>query len=276
MVERAGFFNWPKAILLSALFTLQVQAQSADLTQSPGLKRFNPQNQLTDSSTLDIKNIKVGDNVLAKTLELQGLGGEVQYISGGSRSRKLEVVFRQPYQDSSLLQTMTLDFDKDKGFITTATLNYKIDSIYVDILPVYRRVVEQAIKKYGTPLTLSQVREIVGQPTEQVRLQTFIDRLQADKDILSDVKNFFEDKVVTRRTHFDSDEQGNALLITGFKQCYYWPRDNNSEFVTLCAFRPNSGNMKGQGIDLQLVDFKVLQSIANYNEDNDLSDISFE
>ena len=149
----------------------------------------------------------MGDNVLAKTIGLQEQGGVVQHISGANRSRKLTVVFKQPYQDSSLLQNLSLEFDKDKGFINAVTLNYKIDSIYVDILPVYERVVEQALKKYGTPLTMQQVRNISNQAEGNVRLQTFIDGIKTDPSLSDDIKEYLAEKVVTRRTGFEPSDQ---------------------------------------------------------------------
>ena len=263
------------AMVLVSAVQSGVYAQQSDLTQNPGLKRFNTDSELAAKSGFDIKNVRVGDNVLAKTIVLQEQGGDVKYISGNNRSRQVTVVFERPYQNSSLLQNLILDFDKDKGFITTVTLNYKIDSIYIDILPVYERVLEQAMAKYGTPLTLAQVRDVAGQPEESVRLQTFVDKLSPEVAVSEQVKEYLLDKVVTRRTAFEQDEKGNALLITGFRQCYYWPRKNYAELVSLCAFRPSSGNMKGQGIELKLVNFTVQQSISRFNEQTDLSDIDF-
>lgn len=249
--------------------------QSSNLKENPGLKRFNLQSELGQRSSNDIKQVKVGDNVLAKTIALHEQGGEVQYISGGSRSKTVKVIFRQPYQDSQLLQTLSLDFDKDKGFIHSVTLNYKIDSIYLDILPVYEKVVEQAVSKYGEPLTLLQVSEISDQVEGPLRLQRFIDNLKADDAIMGDVQHYLEDKMVTRKTAFEADEQGNALLMTGFKQCYFWPNKAFSEWISLCAFNPGSGNMKGQGIELKLVNFDVTNSIETFNAQEESPDISF-
>ena len=254
--------------LLFVLFAGLTAAQSVDPTQVPGLKRFDPNRNLGMTSDFDIRSIKVGDNVMSTVANLTQQGGRLHYISGGIRSRQLEISFLQPYQDSQLEQRIEVEFDKDKGFVDQVQLTYLIKSAYLSISPVYEKVVAQALQKYGTPLTLEQVRAVAKTSEVQVRLADFIDGLPKNDTVGDAVKEYLSDKIVTRKTHFKGDEQGNALLITGFKQCYFWQTQDFTEWLSLCAFQPGSGNMKGQGVTLTLRNFMVAHQIEHYSVDD--------
>lgn len=260
-------------VLLGGLVSFSVIADrklsDAEVAAMPGLKRFSSGPVLGHQSQFDIKQVRAGDYVLDEVLRLNGHNGEVHHVSGGSRSRKASISFYQPYQDAQLVQRMTLHFDKDHGFVHQVESSYKLDSAYLDIMPVYQKVIAGAISKYGAPLSMQQVRSIAGGGEGDVRLSAFLARAEISSDVRDRVQAFFEDKIVTRRTRFTATEDGHALLITGFNECYLWPGEKFHELLTLCAFRPNSGNMKGQGVDLTLYGFAARRHIENYRAPQD-------
>ncbi|WP_343861044.1 hypothetical protein [Aliiglaciecola litoralis] len=228
------------------------------------LMRFEPLAKLGLSSDMEIRGAHVGDNVLEKVSKLAEKGGEVQYISGGNRSNKVNLEYAQPYLDSTLIQNLEIRFDKDHGFINEIDLTYTIASRYLDILPVYQKTIIQAVEKYGEPLSFEQVQQVVKNNSSKPTLTDFINNINTVPTLKSRVRAFFEYKKVTSKTHFIRDENNRALLLTGFKQCYFWTLKQYTEVLTLCSFQPSSGNMKGQGITLSLVDFAVSKTIEDY------------
>lgn len=242
-----------------------------NLEQMRGLKRFNRATELGDYSVLELKGVRVGDNVLAKAILLQEEGGNIRYISGGSRSRRVQFDFFQPYQDSELVQTVTLNFDKDNGFITDVQVNYKISSAYLSVKPVLDLVFANAVEKYGPPMQLSDIAAIANETRKSarapVRLKGFIRGLRdsiKDDALRERVTAYFESRLVTEKTEFEATEQGTAKLLSGFNQCFYWMREAYSEWLSLCSFNPDSGNMRGQGIDVRLTNFAVHTSIEAF------------
>ncbi|GAB2686229.1 hypothetical protein Q4574_18725 [Aliiglaciecola sp. 3_MG-2023] len=228
------------------------------------LSRFDVNQNLHVQSQMDIRDVRIGDNVLGQTLNLINQNGEVQYISGGNRSEKVDIVFRQPYLESELLQSLSLRFDKDLGFIHQISLTYRIASRYLDILPVYNKTVEQAIVKYGEPMSFKQVQDIAQENRDEVRLRAFVAKLTNQGETGELVKAYFNYLQVTPKTHFVETEKGHALLLTGFRQCYFWSVNEFTELLSLCSFQPSSGNMKGQGITLTLRNFAIQNQIEHF------------
>ena len=262
--------------LLSSYSVSDSIAQTVQLEQSPGLKRFDKSHQLGVLSKQDIKSVHIGDNVLAKAMELQKQGGEVHYITGGSRSRKVNISFYQPYQDSRLDQRFELHFDKDKGFISEINVTYKLDSAYLDIQPVQAQVLKGALGKYGEPLSMQQVQDLANVNLPEVPIARFVDKFSTDDKVMGEVKQFFENKIITPKARFTASQEGRALLISGFRECYFWAEDDFAELISLCSFRGSSGNQKGQGIELTLQNFNIREQIAQYTlQPDDQLTISF-
>ncbi|WJG08309.1 hypothetical protein [Aliiglaciecola sp. LCG003] len=242
-----------------------VQAQETDNLSS--LHRFNPDATLPVISSMNIRQVYAGNNVLAKSIALAQSGGKLQYISGGNRSSEVKIEFQQPYKESELIESLELHFDKKYGFINQVTLTYKIASRYLDILPVYDKTLQQAVSKYGEPLSFKTVQDIVKTSSSKPKFADFRANLTVKPELKDEIAQYLNYKQVTSKTHFIESENGRALLLTGFKQCYFWPKQEFAEILTLCAFQPSSGNMKGQGVTLSLVDFRVKQAIEHYQSE---------
>ncbi|MBU2879953.1 MULTISPECIES: hypothetical protein [Aliiglaciecola] len=228
------------------------------------LTRFDSNLNLNVHSQMDLRDVRIGDNVLGQALNLINKNGEVQYISGGNRSEKVDIIFRQAYLESELLQTLSLLFDKDLGFVNQVSLTYRIASRYLDILPVYNKTVDQAIIKYGQPMSFKQVQEMTQDKGDKVRLSAFVAKLPHKAEIADLIKGYFKYLQVTPKTHFVETDTGHALLLTGFRQCYFWPLNEFEELLSLCSFQPSSGNMKGQGITLTLRNFAIQNKIEHF------------
>lgn len=239
-------------------------SQSQSLATLPGLKRFNSNASLGARSTFEIKSVHIGDNALEQAQRLQSEGGKVHYISGGSRSRNVKVSFYQPYQNSQLDQRFKLDFDKENGFINGISVTYKFDSAYLDIQPVYQQVLQNAVEKYGEPLSMQQVRDIAKVPAKDVLLAAFSGKLQVREDVEVKVRAFFDTKIIASRTRFIEETEGRAVLQSGFNECYFWPGDGYVEILSLCAFRKSKVNMKGQTVQMSLVSFLLEDKIKQY------------
>lgn len=251
-------------ITMSFSVVFPAGATLTDLQELPGLKRFNPDSQLGLFSDKDIKSVRVGQNILNAAAQLQQQGGEVHYISRGSRSRNVKISFYQPYQDSRLDQKFTLNFNKDNGFIHLIEVNYKLDSAYLDMQPVYQKIVENAVLKYGEPLLMETVRASITQPAADVLARHYINSLKVDPIIKSKVSAFFDDKLITSRTRFVESENGRAMLISGFNECYLWLGEGYAEILSLCALRKSKVNMKGQTVTMDLYNFNIEIEVENY------------
>ncbi|GAB5381639.1 hypothetical protein [Aliiglaciecola sp. M165] len=261
--------------VLVFLIMLPVLVAAQQAPNLSSLERFDPSITMTSLSTFDIRDIRIGDNARVQASRLSELGGELQHVSGGNRSGDVEFIFKQPYKDSELVQNLELQFDKDIGFIHQIELTYRIASRYVDILPIYQKTVEQAAVKYGSPLSFDQVQALSGGQNDKPRLSAFLKNMQINQDVAEDVLAFFEDKQITPRTHFVETDNGRALLLSGFRQCYFWQKSDFAEILSLCSFQPSSGNMKGQGVTLSLVNFEVSNAIEHFRQNQSEVDINF-
>lgn len=258
------------------LVSCQTFSQSLYINDVQSLKRFNSDAVLSQKSELNIRDVHVGDNVLSTAIKLADNGGKIHYISGGNRSRQVKISFFQPYLESQLEQRLELNFNQNNGFIHKIELTYLIESAYLDIKPVYQKVIDQAVTRYGEPVSFESVKTISKSNNNKPRLTDFLRNASFSKSYAAQIEAFFREKIVTSKTHFVSSENGRALLLTGFKQCLIWQRADFEEVLTLCAFQPKSGNMKGQGISLTLINFNVEDQIENYREeDADGVDIKF-
>lgn len=267
------------AVMLRYLSAVMLGVTSlAFAQQSPNLsslERFDSSLTMDVLSELDVRNIHIGDNVQVEANALVELGAKLRHVSGGNRSDDVEFTFSQPYQTSQLVQTLALHFDKDLGLIHQINLTYRIASRYVDILPIYLKTVAQAAAKYGEPLSFEQVQTISAANIDKPRLSDFIENLSVRADVAEDVVSFFKDKQITSRTHFVKSEKGRALLLSGFRQCYFWQKSDFTEILSLCSFQPSSGNMKGQGVTLSLVNFDVAKAIEQFQLNQSEVDINF-
>ncbi|GAC13450.1 hypothetical protein GLIP_0805 [Aliiglaciecola lipolytica E3] len=252
-----------RSICIASTFLVLNAFAQADKNLS-SLTRFDSDLDLEVYSKMDIRGVRVGDNVLERALNLIEKGGAIQYISGGNRSEKVDIHFTQPYLESELLQNLSLHFDKDLGFVNQVSLTYRVASRYVDILPVYNKTVEQAIVKYGNPLSFQQLQNLTKNNNSELRLSSLIANLPTRGESSALIRAYFDYLQVTPKTHFVRTENGHALLLTGFKQCYFWPHDEFEELLSLCSFQPSSGNMKGQGITLTLRNFAIQNRISDF------------
>ena len=243
------------------------QVDAHPLEQKDGLKRFNRQHSLSYppnpslplQSTLDIKDIKIGQNILNQAIALSEKGGEIHTITGGTRSEKITFSFFQPYQDSKLEQRIELYFNKNSGFIHQINLRYKISSAYLSIEPVRNQVLQAAISKYGPPLSMQDVQARVKQDSGDVKILKFANALQDTSEATVD---FFKKMGISRSAKITADQQNYALFHSGFDQCYVWPRDNFNELLTFCGFAPNAANAASRGLEFSLVNFVIANVIA--------------
>lgn len=256
-------YKLPKLIcLLCCVFAVNGYAAEHALELQKGLKRFDKQTVLGSQSSLDIKDVFIGDNVLAKTILLVDKGGEIHNITGGSVSSMVKVSFFQPYMESRLEQLIELKFNKKNGFIEQISSTYRIDSAYLDLSLVREKVLVAAIKKYGEPLSLSDIQQITERQTPEINVSSFIDKLKPNQYVAELVKMYFSKHDISRNSKFTSDTEGRAIMHTGFDLCYLWERDNFAEILSLCAFDPREANASNRGVELNLHDFSVQQRIT--------------
>lgn len=253
------------SVVLMCFYVCQAWAQGTSSSNISSLQRFESIQSLGINSDIEIRDVFIGESILSEVTRLISQGGKVHYIAGGNRSERVKVSFYQPYQQTQLEQLLLLNFDKDHGFITNINLTYSLKSRYSKIAPVYQKVVDQAIKKYGEPMSFSEISAIVDSTQTEVRLAEFINKFEANPLVEDKISAYFEQKLVTSRTHFVDDGNGNAILKFGFRQCYFWSKRKFAEILSLCSFQPNSGNMKGQGVTLKLVNFLVQTEIASFS-----------
>lgn len=243
------------------------QANAHPLEQVDGLKRFQRQHSLSNpaapnqtlQSVLDIKNVKLGQNVLNQAIALSEQGGEIHTITGGTRSDKVSFSFFQPYQESRLEQKLDLYFNKNSGFIHQINLRYVISSAYLSIEPVRVQVLQAAINKYGPPLSMQEVHTRVKQSKGEVKLQKFADAL---RDTSPATVAYFKKMSISRSAQITPDQQNYALFHSGFDQCYVWPKDNFNELLSFCGFAPKAANAANRGLEFSLVNFALEQIIT--------------
>jgi hypothetical protein len=267
-----GLFT-SKVIVFSQIgFFICSFAQAHPLEQIEGLKRFNKTSKLVDprnpnlllTSTLDIKNVKLGQNVLAKSIDLSEQGGEIHNITAGNRSDKVTFSFFQPFQESTLEQRIELNFDKNSGFIDALNLRYFIGSAYLSIELIREQVLQSAVAKYGNPLTLQEVQTATGQANGQVKIADFI---ESKANLSDETRRYFKKMGVTRNAKITADKQGYALFQNGFDQCYLWPQSNFIEILSLCAFAPGAANASNRGLEFSLINFTIATVISEHKID---------
>lgn len=251
-------------VLSISFFVCQTWAQDSMQSNVSSLQRFDTGESLGTRSEFEVRDVFVGELILSEVNQLKSLGGKVHYIAGGNRSGRVKVSFFQPYKETQLEQLLLLNFNKDNGFVSNVNLTYSLKSRYSEIAPVYQSVLAQAIKKYGDPMSFADVSTIVDSTKTEIRLADFIGKFDANPQVEAQIRAYFQDKLVTPRTHFSDNGQGIALLKFGFRQCYFWPKQAFAEVLSLCSFQPNSGNRSGQGITIALVNFLVQSDIANF------------
>ena len=255
-------------------------SQAHPLEQLEGFKRFNrdatlysplaPQQPLL--SQLDIKAVKLGQNIVEQVIQLIEQGGELHTVTGGTRSEKATLSFFQPYQDSRLEQRLDLYFNKHSGFIQQINLRYFIASAYLSIEPVKNQVLQAAIAKYGAPLTMQDVRQRTKQNQGQVKVSQFVQSLQ---DTSRATQDYFKKLNISRNALVTKDQQDYALFHTGFDQCYFWPRDNYNEVLSFCSFAPNAANAASRGLEFSLVNFSIADVITELqHKANDTQQLS--
>ncbi|MFQ3218667.1 MAG: hypothetical protein ACJAUL_000723 [Paraglaciecola sp.] len=237
------------------------------LEQETGLKRFDKNVSLGggqhSQSQQDIKGVHIGDNVLAQAIKLYDQGAKLHHIAASSRSDKVRLSFYQPYQNSRLEQLLELHFNKFSGFITRIDSTYKIESTYLPIGPILENVLQSALKKYGEPLHLSEISQIAKHPEYPIPLRTFIHNLQPNPEVAKLVIEYFNNLNISRSARFDKDESERTILYTGFNRCYFWQQDNFTEILSLCSFAPNAANAENRGVELSLINFAVVQNVAD-------------
>lgn len=268
-ISKSGLLARKFIGLTSLLLFVCALAHAHPLEQTGGLKRFDKSLRLVDpqnpalliTSSLDIKDIKIGQNVLAKAIELSEQGGEIHTITAGSRSDKVTFSFFQPFQESSVEQRLELHFDKNSGFINSLNLRYFISSAYLSIELIREQVLQSAVEKYGSPLTLQEVQTATGQTKNQVPIADFIKTLQ---NLTSESHAYFKKMGVTRNAKIVADKQGYALFQNGFDRCYLWTINEYAEILSLCAFAPGAANANNRGLEFKLVNFPIARIIAEH------------
>jgi hypothetical protein len=248
--------------LLCCIFAVSLSVNAHELEQLRGLKHFNKSDELDNRSALEIKDVYIGDNALAKAITLFDMGGKIHNVTGGSRSEKVRFSFFQPYQDSRLEQTLELRFNKDNGFVEQLNSTYRIKSAYLDISPIREKVLQAAIDKYGPPLTIAEVRDMSGQQKGEVDLKHFINQLAPQDGVKEQVLEYFAKRNISKNAKFTASNNGHAQMHTGFDQCFLWQRNNFVEILSFCAFAPNEANASNRGVELSLQNFAVAQQIA--------------
>ena len=264
------YYKLPNLIcLLCCVFTVNGYATDHPLELQKGLKRFDKQTVLGSLSSRGIKDVYIGDNVLAKSIYLVDTGGEIHNITGASRSSKVKISFFQPYQESRLEQLLELKFNKKNGFIEQISSTYSIDSAYLDLSPVREKVLLAAIKKYGEPLSLADIQQITGQTTPEIRVGSFIDELRPNSDVAELIEMYFSKRNISKNSKFTSGSQGRAIMHTGFDLCYLWQENDFKEILSLCAFDSREANASNRGVELNLYNFRLQQVITEQKKASD-------
>jgi hypothetical protein len=209
-------------------------------------------------SAMDIKDIRIADNVLAKAIELTTGGAKLHTITAASRNEKITLSEFLPYQDSTLEQKIELRFNKHSGLITQINLSYFLASAYLSIEPIRQQVFESALQKYGQPLSIETIKKQVNSTKPNVTMRQFITSLPASSAV---VQGYFEDMMISRNDKITADPQGYAVFHSGFDQCYLWQKDNFTEILSFCGFAPQAANAANRGLEFNLRNFALAQQI---------------
>ncbi|MFT2092456.1 hypothetical protein [Paraglaciecola sp. 2405UD69-4] len=253
-------------LLISAMHTLTAIAAVHPFENLSGLKRFDksatlPQQASKLTNQFDIKGVKVGDNVLAQAIQLDAQGGELGRIRGGYRSDKIQFDFTQAYKDTSLNQKLALYFNKDSGFINRINIKYLLKDSYFDIAPIKQQTFNAAVLKYGAPLTMDDAYSMSKQKGN-LSLERFINGLLENNTVSPTALAYLREKNISRSAKLVKDEEGYALMHTGFDRCYLWQKDTFNQVLSFCFFDKSGANVNGRGIELDLYNFEIADLIA--------------
>ncbi|MEP1385607.1 MAG: hypothetical protein ABJK64_17640 [Paraglaciecola sp.] len=254
-------------ILVSALLTIVAQATPHPFETLSGLKRFDknatlPKAAIDTSTLFDIKGVKIGDNVLSQAINLDSQGGDLGRIRGGYRSDKIQFSFDQAYLGTRLNQQLSLYFNKDSGFVNRINIKYLLKDSYFDITPVKEQTLQAAIQKYGAPFSMAQAYANSKQQKGNISLEQFIDELQDEDSIHPLALEYLKNKNISKSAKFVKDEDGYALMHTGFDRCYLWQHNNFTQVLSFCFFDKSGANMNGRGVELELYNFAIAEVIA--------------
>lgn len=276
MGKRFALISGLVAVLATPLVWAESPPQTHPFETLRGLERFNKSSTLamhdvtqTPDALLEIKGIKIGDNVLQQAINLEEQGGQLGRIRGGSRSDKIKFSFYQPYEDSRLEQKVELYFDKYNGFIKQVTASYFLQDAYLSIVPIREQSLSVAIDKFGTPMTMQQVYDFSGQKNGEVKFERFIKRLQSNDQIHPLALEYFQKRNISRSSKWVKGEQDYALMHSGFDRCYLWHTNTFQQILTFCFFDKTSANPNTRGIELDLHDFPTSQQITELGNPHD-------
>jgi hypothetical protein len=241
-------------------------AQERSVENLRGLQQFDKNLQLYAQddpnkvlvSAMDIKDIRIADNVLAKAIELTSAGAQLHTITAASRNEKITLSEFLPYQDSTLEQKIELRFNKHSGLITQVKLSYFVASAYLSIEPIRQQVFDSAVQKYGQPLLLDTIKSQVKATKPSVTMRQFIASLPSSSPA---VQGYFEEMMISRNDKITADAKGNALFHSGFDQCYLWQTNNYNEILSFCGFAPKAANAANRGLTFSLHNFALAQQI---------------
>jgi hypothetical protein len=264
-----------------ALMSPLVCAQSHPFETLRGLERFDKSSTLSSKSnsnivdtSLAIKGVKVGDNILQQAIRLADQGGQLGRIRGGSRSNKIKFSFYQPYEDSRLEQKVELYFDKHNGFIQQATATYFFQDAYKSIAPIRDQTLSAAVEKFGPPLTMQQAYDVSGQQKGEIALEKFITGLKSQNQLHPFGLEYFKGRSISRSSKWVIGEQGFALMHSGFDRCYMWQTNAFSQILTFCFFDKTGASPNSRGVELDLHNFPLNQQIVDLGNPLAKPDIS--
>jgi len=281
VVKRFALISGLVAALTTPLAWTQSLQQSHPFETLRGLERFNKSQTLSLDDTsqavdtvLSIKGVKIGDSVLQQAIKLDGQGGQLGNIRGGSVSNKIKFNFNQPYENTRLEQKLELYFDKHNGFIQQVTATYYLQDAYLSIAPIREQTLSAVVKKFGPPLTMKQAYDLSGQKSADIPLDTFIKGLQAQNQLHPMGLEYFQKRNISRSSKWVKGQQDYALMHSGFDRCYIWQTHSFSQVLTFCFFDKTGANPDSRGIELDLHNFPVSQQIKEFGNPHAKLDIS--
>lgn len=267
--------------LMAVLASPLSWGQSHSFETLRGLERFNKSNSLSVDDTaqtvdtvLSIKGVKVGDNALQQAINLDGQGGQLGNIRGGTVSNKIKFSFYQPYENTRLEQNVELYFDKHNGFIQQITGTYYLQDAYMSITPIREQTFSAAVKKYGPPLTMQQAYAFSGQEKGDIPLDKFISSLQSQIQLHPSGLEYLQKRNISRSSKWVKGTQDYALMYSGFDRCYLWQTHAFNQILTFCYFDEAGANPNSRGVEFDLHNFPVSQQIQELGSPQTKLDIS--
>jgi hypothetical protein len=273
-------------VLISSLMTVLVSSLAWSQTQPHpfeslrGIERFNKSSALplvpgqTIDTALSIKSVKIGDNVLQQAINLEGQGGRLGSIRGGTVSDKIKFSFYQPYENTRLEQKVELYFDKHNGFIQQVTGTYYLQDAYIRITPIREQTFAAAVEKFGSPLTMQQAYDLSGEEKGDIPLDKFIDNLQGENQLHPLGLAYFQKRNISRSSKWVKGTKDYALMHSGFDRCYLWQTNAFNQILTFCYFDEAGANPNSRGVEFDLHNFPVNQQIKELGNPRKKLDIS--